>query len=258
MRMPGNDRALAEPADIAAALGLLTRLPVPVDGARGAARGAAAAWAWPLAGLAVGALGAAAGGLALALGLTPGVAAGVVLAAQVMVTGAMHEDGLADAADGLWGGWDRARRLEIMKDSRIGTYGVMALLITGLMRWSALAAVLAAGAHWPVLLAVGALSRLPMVALSSALPNARGSGLSQAVGRPGARTLALAAVVALAPGLLLMGGAVLSMLVLAMPLCLALAWIARRKIGGQTGDILGASQQLAEVVALAAAAAWLA
>ncbi len=73
------------------------------------------------------------------LGLGSGIVAAMVLAAQAMITGAMHEDGLADTADGLWGGWDKARRLEIMKDSHIGTYGVMALILTVLVRWSALA-----------------------------------------------------------------------------------------------------------------------
>ena len=113
--------------DLRLALGLLTRLPLPST--PDMARGAQAAWAWPLAGLAPAALAALAMALGSALGVLPGVAAALGLAVSVMVTGAMHEDGLADTADGLWGGWTPERRLEIMKDSRIGAYGVIALIL---------------------------------------------------------------------------------------------------------------------------------
>lgn len=252
--MTGNDQLAGRLADLRAALGLLTRLPLP----HAPLRGAAAAWAWPVAGAVVGALAAAAGGLALWLDLPNGVAAALVLATQAMLTGAMHEDGLADTADGLWGGWDRARRLAIMKDSHIGSYGVVALLVVGLARWSALVAVLEAGAHWPVLIAVGALSRVPMAVLMAALPNARGAGLAQSVGRPAAGVAVAAAGLGIGIALLLTGGMAVGMAALAAALCLALALVARAKIGGQTGDVLGASQQLAEAAALAVAAAHLA
>jgi len=123
------------PTDITAALGLLSRLPVPVDGAKAAARGAAAAWAYPVAGFVIGALMALIASMALWLGLSAPIAAGLALTAGVIVTGAMHEDGLADSADGLWGGWEPAGRLEIMKDSHIGVYGVCALVLSLLLRW---------------------------------------------------------------------------------------------------------------------------
>jgi adenosylcobinamide-GDP ribazoletransferase len=255
MRMQRNDRSQPRAIDLAAALGLLTRLPVPIDGERAAARGAASAWAWPVAGALVGALAALAGFAALGLGLTPGVAAAIVLGCQTMMTGAMHEDGLADTADGLWGGWDRARRLEIMKDSSIGTYGVMALLVVTLLRWSALATLLAQGVPWAVLIATGALSRAPMAVIMAALPNARGTGLSQSVGRPQAITAGLAVAVALGIAGLCLGPGALGMLAVVVPVSLALAVVALRRIGGQTGDILGASQQLAEAALLALAAA---
>lgn len=80
----------------------------------------------------MGALSALAGWLAFALDTPAGFAAAAVLAAHALVTGAMHEDGLADTADGLWGGWDKARRLEIMKDSHIGSYGVALILVHAL------------------------------------------------------------------------------------------------------------------------------
>jgi adenosylcobinamide-GDP ribazoletransferase len=254
--MTGSDRLRSALADVGAALGLLTRLPLP-QGAQ-APRGPGAAWAWPVAGALVGALAALGALLALRLGLPLGVAAAVALSVQAMVTGAMHEDGLADTADGFWGGWDKARRLAIMKDSHIGTYGVLALLLVALARWSALVALLAAGAQAPVLIAVGALSRAPMIVLMANLPNARGSGLAQSVGQPEAPTAALAAGLALGLALILTGWTGLAMACGAAGLCLALAFVARAKIGGQTGDVLGASQQLAEVAALALAAACLA
>lgn len=253
--MGRDDRSRPRWIDLGAALGLLTRLPMQGDGLQAAQRGAASAWAWPLAGALVGALAALAGGAALAIGLAPGFAAALMLATQAMVTGAMHEDGLADSADGLWGGWDRSRRLEIMKDSHIGSYGVLALLIVLLARWSALVALAEAGAWCPVMIAAGALSRVPMAVLMAALPNARGSGLSQSVGRPPVATTILAVAIGLGLGAAAVGILVLPMALIAALPCIALALVARTKIGGQTGDILGASQQLAETAVLALAAA---
>jgi len=244
--------------DVLAALGLLTRLPLHLDGARAQARGAAAAWAWPLAGVSVGLFGAASGGLALWLGAAPAAAAAIAIAAQMVVTGALHEDGLADSADGLWGGWDKARRLAIMKDSRIGTYGVLALVLVTLLRWVALAGLFATGTPWGALAAAGALSRMPMAVLMAALPNARGSGLAHSVGRPEAATVAMSCAAGLACGLLAVGAPAFSAACWVAAVCLAVGLVARARIGGQTGDILGASQQLSEAVVLTLIAAPLA
>lgn len=245
-----RDTDIFAPGDLPAALGLLTRLPVPVDGARAAARGARAAWAWPLAGLAVAALAVAAGGAGLGLGLPPALAAAVVLAVQVAVTGAMHEDGLADSADGLWGGWDRDRRLAIMKDSRTGAYGVIALVLTLIARWAAVAALMAAPGWGWGLLAVAATSRASMTALSGALPSARPGGLSGQVGRPPVATVWAALGIALVVALLATGAAALALAFWTALVLAGWAAVARAKIGGQTGDILGAGQQLAEVAGL--------
>lgn len=234
--------------DIAGALRLLTRLPLP---ASQQIPGAPAAWAWPVAGVVVGALAALVAWLALPLGA--GVAAALVLGVQAMVTGAMHEDGLADTADGLWGGWDKARRLAIMKDSHIGTYGVMALLVVGLLRWSALAALIGAGQIW-ALVVVAALSRAPMAVLLAMLPNARGAGLSQSVGRVPRSAAGLAALIG-AGFALTLGWAGLAALIGVIAVVALLVAVAKAKIGGQTGDILGASQQLAEATALCLIAA---
>jgi adenosylcobinamide-GDP ribazoletransferase len=237
--------------DLRLALGLLTRLPLP--GEPDLSRGAQAAWAWPLAGLAPAALAALA--IWVTSGLGAGLAAALGLAVAVMVTGAMHEDGLADTADGLWGGWTAERRLEIMKDSRIGTYGVIALMLSLLVRWSLIAGLVGSGALLPVLLAAAMLSRAPMVLLMGVMDPARPGGLSRAVGQPPMQAAGIAAGVALALSLFLVGLSALGAALAAFAVAAALGWVAQAKIGGQTGDILGASQQLAEIAALAVLAA---
>ena len=235
--------------DLASAFALLTRLPVPAH----RPQGARSAWAWPVVGAVVGGIAAAVAWGGTAVGLPPGPCAALVLAAQALMTGALHEDGLADTADGLMGGRTRERRLEIMKDSRIGSFGALALVLVTLARWSALAALIGVGG-FAAIIAAAALSRAPMALLMAALPNARPSGLSHHVGRPSGGTAALACALALAIGLLTTGTGALLMALYAAPLILALAWAARARIGGQTGDILGASQQLTEAAALTAVA----
>jgi adenosylcobinamide-GDP ribazoletransferase len=239
--------------DIPLALGLLTRLPVTVDPEVARRRGAAAAWAYPLAGLVVAVCAAALGWAALAVGLPGALAAGLVLATQTILTGALHEDGLADTADGLWGGWDRDRRLEIMKDSRIGTYGVIALVLSFGLRWSALAAL--APVMGPALLAAALLSRAGMTAVMGCLPPARDGGLSRGVGCPATRAWGAACAIAVGLSFAVAGPVALGMALAAGFTALACAAIARSRIGGQTGDILGATQQVAEIACLAVAAA---
>jgi adenosylcobinamide-GDP ribazoletransferase len=241
--------------DLFSAFALLSRLPLPDH----RAAGAGSAWAWPLVGAALGALAAGVASAALMTGVTPGVTAALVLATMALLTGGLHEDGLADTADGLFGGWTKQRRLEIMKDSRIGSYGMLALMLVTLARWSALTALLVFeghwGGHWAALVATGAVSRAPMALMMALLPNARGEGLSHATGRPTlpvawvGMTLALAISAGLAgwTGLGLLGAALLAAILVSI--------FALRRIGGQTGDILGATQQLAEVACLAALSA---
>lgn len=237
--------------DVLSAFALLTRLPLPDH----QVSGAASAWAWPLAGGVLGAIAAGCASMALWLGLTPGVVAAAVLGVLALLTGALHEDGLSDTADGLFGGWTRERRLEIMKDSRIGSYGVLALLLVTLARWSALATILSSGHHWAALIAAGAVSRAPMAVLMAAMPNARGTGLSHATGRPDRQTARIAAGLAAVTAIAFAGPVAIPMLALVALATGLLARTAQRRIGGQTGDILGASQQLAETACLATLAA---
>ena len=244
--MAQNDTTARLWRDLVGTFGLLTRFPLPAT----APSGANAAWAWPLAGAAVALVAAAGAGAALWLGLGAGLAAGIAIALQVMLTGAMHEDGLADSADGLWGGHDRARRLEIMQDSRIGSYGVVALILVMGLRWQALAGLMAAGAVWGPLLTAALMSRAAMAGVMAALPNARGSGLANAVGRPEPFAALMAWALALALGLGLCGWAALPAAIAAGLAATGVARLALARIGGQTGDILGSVQQVSELAVL--------
>lgn len=238
-------------SDLAEALALLSRLPVPAHDPRGAS----SAWAWPVAGACLAILSGGVGVLALWLGMSAGVAAALTLIAGAMLTGALHEDGLADTADGLFGGRDRVRRLDIMKDSRVGSYGVLALVLVTLLRWSALTALAEAGALLPAMIAAAALSRAVMGMVMAELPNARGSGFAHATGRPPGRTALLGVALALLTAALVSGAAVVALALAAGLAAFAVARMARARIGGQTGDILGATQQLAEGAVLVAATA---
>ncbi len=242
--MPQNDTTSALWRDLMAAFGLLTRLPVPMATVR-----ANAAWAWPLVGLAVALLAGAAGLLALGLGLPPEIAAGVVLLVQVLVTGALHEDGLADSADGLWGGADKARRLEIMKDSRIGTYGVLALGLVAGMRWQAVALLLMAQGLWP-LVAAAVLSRAAMAGVMALLPPVRRDGLARSVGQPEPFMAVAAGVLALVLAGLAVGWTAILAAFAALVAATTVAMLAKARIGGQTGDILGATQQVSDLAVL--------
>ncbi|WP_289041670.1 adenosylcobinamide-GDP ribazoletransferase [uncultured Aliiroseovarius sp.] len=245
-----NDR-LAVAADIPASIGLLTRLPVRLADDQVLRRGGRSAWAWPLVGVIPAGLGALAGFAALTFGAPVLWAAALMLVVQVMITGALHEDGLADTADGLWGGTTRARRLEIMKDSHIGTYGVIALVLSLLLRVAALMVILPAdGAFWAIVVA-GIVSRAPMVALAATMSKARPGGLSHAVGLVPGRTAWLAVGLSTVCALVLTPYAVLGLLFWCALGGAVVAVSAARKIGGQTGDVLGASQQVAEIAALA-------
>lgn len=191
---------------------------------------------------------------------SPLVAVLLAVAVGVLVTGAFHEDGLADTADGLGGGQTAERRLEIMKDSRVGTYGVLALGLTLALKIAALAdlAPLTAAA---VLLAAHGLGRAAAVVVMWKTPYAvqgeAGKWKPVPEGVPG-REAALACALALWPLLLLPLGAGLAGIATGGLLALALAALAKRLIGGHTGDVLGGAEQVFELGFVLACAAVLA
>lgn len=192
------------------------------------------------------------------LGLGPFLAATLAVTLAALVTGALHEDGLADLADGFGGGTTRERRLEIMRDSRIGSYGGIALVLSLSLRIGALATLLdrtgAVSAAVAFVLAAS-LSRVAALAPMVLLAPARPGGASASVGRPSKGTVGIAAGIGLVLALLALpfglplAGLVL-MPVLALTASLTLSGIAHAKIGGQTGDVIGACQQVAEIAAL--------
>lgn len=241
--------------DLAAALRLLTRLPVPrhlpadPDWSR-------AGRAYPLVGLLIGSIGALAFVLAGFLGLPAVLCALLALAATIAVSGALHEDGLADVADGFGGGGDRDRKLAIMRDSRIGTYGVLALLLSVGLRAVALAALGAPALGAPALVAaalpaVHALARALLPAVMLGLPLARRDGLAAATGKPRARDVFTALGLGIGAVWLLWGpGTALLLFAVAAALAAGLSWLARRQVGGYTGDLLGAVEQAVETVLL--------
>jgi len=242
-------------ADVAAALIFSTRLPLPGAAAITGADIARASWALPVAGAIVGLIAAAVYWLARAAGLPPLPAAALTIAAGVLATGCLHEDGLADAADSLGGG-TRARKLEIMRDSRIGTYGVCALVMSLLLRSSALATIADPALAAPVLVATHMAARSDMALFMRLVPPARADGLSVGVGSPprgGAIAAVIIGIVALGIGL---GPAAGIFAITLMAAAFAfLAWLCLRQIGGQTGDVLGALEQMGEIAILFVAAA---
>lgn len=231
--------------DIPAAFVLLTRLPVPTLPKHAVTRGANSVWAYPVVGLVLGSLVIFIGWLCAGLGLPNTMTAGLMLATVVCLTGAMHEDGLADTVDGFWGGHDAARRLEIMKDSRIGTYGVLALIIAMVLRWLCYSDV-----SWNALLVALVLSRSMMPPLMLMLPHARNTGLSHSVGAPAARDVGVSVLLGSVFAVLLGGSTGLMAVPLAVSVAFGIGSLARSKVGGQTGDILGATQIIVEIAIL--------
>ena len=251
-------------ADLKVALALLTRLPMGPRGDAEAPDIARAGRVMPLAGALIGLVGAAAFWLSGGLGLPPLVSGLVAVAATILFTGAFHEDGLADTADGLGATAERARRLEIMRDSRTGTYGALALILSVGLRAAALAAIAApgaalgggAGAVAAALISAHALARALPPAVMAWAPLARSDGLAAGAGRPEPAqawfALGLGALIAL---LLLDFGTAVAAMAAAGLAAGALVLLARARIGGYTGDVLGAIEQAGEVAVLLAAAA---
>jgi adenosylcobinamide-GDP ribazoletransferase len=244
--------------ELVAALTFLTRLPLGRARADGPLPSLAdSSWAFPIAGLAIGAVGGIAYAVARGLALPALAAALIAVATTALVTGALHEDGLADTADGFGGGATREAKLDIMRDSRIGTFGVLALIFSIGLRSVAIAEI---GLRWHVfaaLIAAHALARGVLPAALQRLDPARDDGLGLGAGRPEQNQVLIALAIALAIAVVATGlRAGLSAAIAAAIVATALGWLALRQIGGQTGDVLGAVEQGAETAALLAAAAW--
>jgi adenosylcobinamide-GDP ribazoletransferase len=233
------------------ALVFLTRLPLQSPESRDPAALGASAPLFPLVGALIGLAGGGIFLLATLAGLPPPLAAALALAAQIALTGGLHEDGLADVADGLGGGRTVEERLRIMRDPRIGAFGTIALVLGLLLRGGAIAEIAQPAQVAAALLAAGALSRAALPAAMAWLPPARSDGLGAGAGRPHpARAGASLLIAALLGALVLPAAPALLALALGLAAAAAMAKLAQRRIGGLTGDVLGAVQQIAEIVVL--------
>jgi adenosylcobinamide-GDP ribazoletransferase len=242
------------------ALGFLTAIPIRVEAPAQDSLGRAAVW-FPVVGLLLGGLLAAAHA-ALGLLFPPLLAAGLVVALWAVLTGGLHLDGLADCCDGLLAAVSRERRLEIMRDSRLGAFGAIGLVLFLILKVLALASLSTdlRITHYALrftsyaLLVAPALARLLLLPVALQ-PAARAGGLGAAFasGLSPGRT-AVAAVLPLA--LIVLGGWRAAVAAgAACAVALGVAGLARARLGGVTGDVLGLTVELAELAALLAFAA---
>jgi len=231
------------------ALQFLTCLPVSLRFAPSPADWGRSALAYPLVGLLIGLVLA---GLQQLVGhADPLLQAALLTAAWALITGGLHLDGLADSADAWVGGHgDRERTLAIMKDPRSGPAAVSTLALALLLKFAALAALVKAGV-WPALLLAPVLGRSALVALLLCTPYVRPGGMGAAMSAHLPRAAAALALLLVAAGALFTGKAGAPA---ALAACLILRWIMMRRLGGMTGDTLGAAVELTEVAVLVALA----
>lgn len=233
--------------EIRLAVGFFTRLPFKAP----PGHVAEAARAFPIAGAIVGLIGSAIYLLAMELGLSGLLAALLAVAATVIAGGALHEDGLADFADMLGVRGDRERKLSVMRDSRIGSYGVLALGFSTAIKVGAIVDLGDPRTVAGALIAAHVLGRAALPIIMRSLPLARMDGLAVDAGKP----TAPATYQGLGVGLLLAAlacgpGAALVSLVVAIVAAFLVSEVARRQIGGYTGDVLGAAQEIAQLAIL--------
>jgi len=237
--------------ELKASIAFCTRLPLLGATAVGSGAIAKAAWAFPVAGLLVGLIAAAVYGIAHRAGIPAWPAAVLSVAATLMITGCLHEDGLADTADGFGGGATREQKLDIMCDSRIGTYGVCALIVALFLRVGILASFFSAASVGWALLASHAGARASMMGLMYLVPPTRRDGLSSDAGQPPLESVAAAAVLGFLLAAICLGPLrTIVALILLVVVVMLMAWLSRKQIGGQTGDVLGAIEQVSEIVIL--------
>jgi adenosylcobinamide-GDP ribazoletransferase len=237
---------------MAAAISFFTVLPVPAP----ALPLGRAAWTFPIVGAGIGLIAGLAYWIAHGLGLASVGSAVVALIAQAALTGALHEDGLADTADGLGARGGREARLAAMRAHGIGAFGVLALVLLIVGRVAALGQISQGEIVIGALIAAGSLSRAGLAFLMHALSPARSDGLGFGAGRPTIEEAAVALLIGAGLAWLGAGFAALILgLVVGAILMGAIALLARHVFGGQTGDVLGAAQAVTELGLLLTVAA---
>src|SRR4051794_20812045 len=240
--------------DFKTAVAFLTRLPMPHPQGPMPENFVRAHRMFPVVGALIGA---AVGLICLALraiGVPDLAAAALALGASAILTGALHDDGLADVADGFGGGRDKAAKLEVMRDSRLGTYGALVLVTAFVARVGALSTLPRADVIL-ALIATHALARAPLAVLAATMPYAR-EGLAASIGRPDPSVAFAASLVAAVIAFLaLPAGVAMTAIIVTAASAMCFAILAQRQIGGQTGDVLGAAEQVCEVAVLLTLAA---
>jgi len=250
--MPMPDNLIEDyVSDLTTSVGFLTRLPLARTAPANGADIGRAAWAFPIAGIVVGLIGTLVYTFAYKLGLTAWPSAALSIVATLGVTGCLHEDGFADTADGFGGGATREQKLDIMRDSRIGTYGVCALILSILIRAGALASLGDPSMVAMALIAAHGAARATLPAFMALVPPARDDGLSHAAGRPAQDRAMIAGGLGIVILALFLGPlAGVAALILLAGAVAAMAWLSLRQIGGQTGDVIGALEQVGEIIVL--------
>lgn len=229
---------------------LLTRFPMPRLPADLLARPGDSVWAFPLVGAVVGACGGVVFWCSSVIGLPAGCGAVAALATTCLVTGCFHEDGLADMVDGIGGGRTREAKLEIMRDSRVGTYGAVALILSLAGRWVALGALLPI-AGFIALIVAHTMGRGLLGIIFLTLSPARSEGLGASTGKPSGTAILLALAGPFAMALLLLSPVdALVVTIAAGTAVFLVSWLAYRYLGGHTGDVFGAAEQGGEIAAL--------
>jgi adenosylcobinamide-GDP ribazoletransferase len=234
------------------AMTLLTRIPMPPAHSGDSTALAKAVWAYPIVGAIVGAVGAFIFTIARTIHLPADVAAWLAIAAMVLTTGCFHEDGLADFWDGIGGGHTIDRKLEIMRDSRIGSYGAAALIMSLGVRAALIAALDGVGAAATGCIIAGLLGRASIVGVLATLGPARADGLAATAGTPTlARALCGLAIGGLASLYLGLLAAIVVLLATGL-ITVMCRQLMHWQIGGYTGDGLGATEQKTEIAVLVA------
>lgn len=229
---------------------LLTRIPLRTIGTPAPNAMASAVWVMPLVGGMVGACGGAIYWLAYGFNLPSLLAALLALLTTVVITGALHEDGVSDFFDGLGGRQSKQRKLEIMRDSRIGTYGAAALFFSLSIRAVGISSLHDPAVVWIVLLTTGVLSRMAIPIVLATTQPARTDGLGASVASPNPWVIGVAFSISVAVAVVVMEWNGLVLLCAATVVAVLIGQISRKQFGGYTGDVLGAAVQLSEIAAL--------
>ncbi len=231
--------------DLTTSLGLFTR--IPVNPKKQSVNLGKTVWAWPIVGGLIGLIIGVCAEILNSLATPPEISSLIILSLLILITGGFHEDGLADTFDGIWGGNTPEKRLEIMNDSRVGAFGVLALVISILFRWVLLKFLFESGFLVAPLIVVCVISRAAVVPFMIILPSAKNKGLSSDIGQIPLWSVGICALISLVPIYFFLGPIGFIPVTIGLLITYPVYFYAKRLLQGQTGDILGTIQQFTEI-----------